>query len=429
MSILEFSVNRKGGAVNKSKSLEIPKQVVWEAWQAVKKNKGSHGVDGESISECELNLKDNLYKLWNRMSSGCYFPPPIRGVDIPKANGKIRRLGIPTVLDRVAQTAIKMMLEPKLEPIFHENSYGYRPGRSAHDAISVTKERCFELNWVLEFDIVGMFDNIPHDLVLKALRHHESEKLVLLYAERWLKAPMVSPNGVILPRVKGVSQGGVISPLLMNLFMHYVFDMWMQREFPDLKWCRYADDGLIHCRTEAEGIFLQKALQARLEACGLELHPDKTWLVYCADGFRRKKTSRPKEFKFLGFDFKARPAKSKRANKIFMSFQPAVSKTAIRAMKHRIKHEWDFRKRVQLDLKDLAALVNPAVRGWLNYYSRFYKTGMYQICKYLNQALSLWAKRKYRRLYRRFSSCFDLIKSIYCQKTKLFVHWEFMKLY
>ena len=415
--------------MNKSKPLEISKQVVWEAWQAVRRNKGSHGIDGESIGEFELNLKDNLYKLWNRMSSGSYFPPPIRGVDIPKSNGKTRRLGVPTVLDRVAQTAVKMMLEPKLEPIFKNDSYGYRPGRSAHDAIHVTKERCFSFDWVLEFDIVGMFDNIPHDLVMKALKQHENDKLVLIYAERWLKAPMLNPDGSISQRVKGTPQGGVISPLLMNLFMHYALDLWMHREFPELKWCRYADDGLVHCRTEVEGIMLQKALQARLKDCGLELHPEKTRLVYCADGFRRRKTGRSKEFKFLGFDFKARKAKSKRTSKSFMSFQPGVSKSATKAMKHKIKHVWDLRKRVHLSINELAELINPTVRGWLNYYGKFYKTAMYTICKYLNQTLALWARRKFKRLYRRFSSCYDWVKAVFSQKTRLFAHWEFMKLY
>jgi len=229
--------------VRKSKSFEVSKALVWEAWQQVKKNRGSHGVDRQSLECFEDKLEDNLYKVWNRMSSGSYFPPAVRGVDIPKKNGKMRRLGIPTVTDRIAQAVVVRLLEPLLEPNFCDNYFGYRPGRSAHDAVLVTRERCFRYDWVLEFDIVGMFDNTPHDLIMKALKHHTEDKMICLYVERWLKAPMLTPNGEQVARTSGVPQGGVISPLLMNLFMHYAFDLWVTRTFPGNPWCRYADDG------------------------------------------------------------------------------------------------------------------------------------------------------------------------------------------
>jgi RNA-directed DNA polymerase len=411
------------------KPFEISKQIVWEAWQCVRRNAGSFGVDKESIEDVEKDLKGNLYKLWNRMSSGSYLPPAIRGVDIPKKQGGTRRLGIPTVLDRVAQATAKLWLEPKIEPQFHNNSFGYRPCRSAHDAIELTKRRCWEHPWVLEYDIKGMFDNIPHDLIMKALRHHIEEKWVLLYVERWLTAPMVEPEtGKTTARTKGTPQGGVISPLLSNLYMHYVFDKWMDREFPTLPWCRYADDGLIHCQSKSLGEHLKSRLKARFEECGLELHPTKTRLIYCQDGFRKGKEEN-REFTFLGFDFKARNAKSRTKNVIFRSFQPAVSLLGLNKMRHKIKHEWKLGSKVELSLEQLAEMMNPVIQGWLNYYGKFYPSEMYKICRYLNQTLGLWARRKYKRLYRRFQNRSEFVKFMYDKTPKLFAHWKFMKVY
>ena len=414
--------------MNQPKPFEISKETIWQAWQQVKSNAGSAGVDRQSIKDCEKQLDKQLYKLWNRMSSGCYRPPSVRGVDIPKANGGVRRLGIPTVMDRTAQTAVKLVLEPLIDPKFHANSFGYRPNRSAHDAIAITKARCFEYSWVLEFDIKGMFDSIPHDLIMRALEHHTREKWILLYVRRWLEAEMVTPDGQKVVRMTGTPQGGVVSPLLANLFMHYAFDLWVDRTFPELPWCRYADDGLVHCRSREEGEEVLEALKERLKVCGLQLNLEKTRLVYCQDGFRRKSEA-VKEFTFLGFDFQGRNAKSKRTGAIFRSFQPAVSRQAMKRMRHHIKHVWCLSRRPDLNLEELAALINPVVQGWLNYYAQFYPSAMRRLCQYLNDAISRWARRKFKRLYRRFKCRQEYVKAAYDKQPKLFAHWKFQPAY
>src|SRR5579862_46719 len=235
-----------------NKPFNIDKRLVYEAYKAVKSNRGAAGVDEQTIEQFEADLKSNLYKIWNRMSSGSYFPPPVRAVSIPKKSGGQRILGVPTVADRVAQMVVKQRIEPDLDPIFLANSYGYRPRKSALDAVGVTRERCWKYDWVLEFDIKGLFDNINHDLLMKAVRKHTDNKWILLYIERWLKAPMQLPDGTFQEKTKGLMQGGVVSPVLSNLFLHYVFDIWMTKQYPNFLWCRYADDGLVHCKTGHE---------------------------------------------------------------------------------------------------------------------------------------------------------------------------------
>src|SRR5205807_9957910 len=235
--------------MTKAKPFDIPKWQIWKAFKRVKANQGAAGVDGQSIEEFEVRLADNLYKLWNRLSSGSYMPPPVRRVDIPKVNGGTRLLGIPTVADRIAQEVVKRYLEPVLEPIFHEDSYGYRPGRSAIDAIRTARQRCWRYDWVLDLDVRSYFDSIDWELLLKAVRKHTDCRWVLLYIERWLKAPAQLEDGSVVPRTAGTPQGGVVSPCLANLFLHYVFDMWMGRSFPDIRFERYADDIICHCRS------------------------------------------------------------------------------------------------------------------------------------------------------------------------------------
>src|SRR5262249_9006504 len=283
-----------------NKPFNITKRQVYEAYKAVKSNQGAAGVDKQTIEQFDANLQGNLYKLWNRMSSGSYFPPPVRAVSIPKKSGGERILGVPTVADRVAQMVVKQLIEPDLDPIFLADSYGYRPGKSALDAIGVTRERCRKFNWVLEFDVKGLFDNIDHELMLRAVRKHVKCKWALLYIERWLKAPMEREDGTRVERTRGTPQGGVVSPILSNLFLHYTFDLWMARTFPELPWCRYADDGLVHCRVEHEAERVKAALQARLAECYLEMHPTKTRIIYCRDGKRRGKYPNIK-FDFLGY--------------------------------------------------------------------------------------------------------------------------------
>ena len=274
--------------LNKTKPFDISKQLVMQAWKLIKENGGSAGVDQQSITDFEMNLKDNLYKIWNRMSSGTYFPPPVKAVPIPKKSGGERILGVPTVSDRVAQMVVKLIFEPCVEPHFLPDLYGYRPKKSALDAVGVTRTRCWKYDWVVEFDIKGLFDNIDHDLLMKAVRKHTDNKMVLLYIERWLKTPMQFPDGSLQEKTKGTMQGGVVSPVLSNLFLHYVFDVRMTKQYPDHPWCRYADDGLVHCNTEQEANQILLALKKRFEECLLEIHPEKSKIVYCKDDNRRE---------------------------------------------------------------------------------------------------------------------------------------------
>ena len=291
--------------MDEAKPFDIPKREVWEAFKKVKANQGAAGVDGQSIADFEADLSNNLYKLWNRLSSGSYFPPPVRRVDIPKANGGTRPLGIPTVADRIAQEVARRYLEPRLEPVFHANSYGYRPGRSAIDAVRQARQRCWRYDWVLDIDVKGYFDSIDWELMLKAVRRHTDCPWVLLYIERWLKAPVQMEDGSVVPRSAGTPQGGVISPILANLFLHYAFDTWMARSFPRIPFERYADDAICHCKSAEEAQALGSALADRFAVCKLVLHPEKTKIVYCKDANRRGDFPN-QSFDFLGFSFRAR---------------------------------------------------------------------------------------------------------------------------
>jgi RNA-directed DNA polymerase len=275
---------------------------------------------------------------------------------------------------------IKNMLEPLLEPIFDKDSYGYRPRKSAHEAVGITRERCWKYAWVLECDIKGLFDNIPHDLLMKALKHHTKEKWILLYVERWLKAPM-SKDGVLIERTKGTPQGGVISPLLANLFLHYCFDLWVRRNHPEVEFCRYADDGVLHFRNRNEAEFLKKQLQSRFNECGLEMHPEKTKIVYCKSGQKRENFKNI-SFDFLGFSFRPRMAKNKNGSK-FLSFLPGVSRNALKAMRQEVRH-WKLHLKTAVDLQSLSKFYNPKIRGWFNYYSKYYRTALYPLWDHIN---------------------------------------------
>lgn len=414
--------------MSNTKSFNISKRIIWEAWLSVKRNAGSAGIDAQSIKNFEVNLEKNLYKLWNRMSSGSYFPPPVRMVEIPKKAGGKRVLGIPTVGDRVCQTAVKLMLEPEIDKVFYQDSFGYRPSKSAHDAIEVTRKRCWEYDWVLEFDIRTLFDNIPHDLLLKALRHHTDCKWILLYVERWLTASMEEPNGNLIIRDKGTPQGGVVSPILSNLFMHYAFDHWISTRYPNNPWCRYADDGLVHCKSEQEAKHIMDSLKHRLTDCGIELHPEKSKIVYCKDSSRLHDYQHT-HFEFLGYEFKKRLARNRARGNLFLSFSPAVSRDTLRNMRMTLKHGNRVAGIQIYTVEKVAALINPKIRGWLQYYGKFTQHAMRPLAVYVNEYLVRWAMRKFKKLRNHKTRAFEWLTRIHNQQPKLFAHWEWFKMY
>lgn len=404
------------------KPFNIEKMQVYEAYRAVKSNGGAAGVDGQTIEQFEADLKGNLYKIWNRMSSGSYFPPPVRAVSIPQKTGGQRILGVPTVADRVAQMVVKQVIEPTLDAVFLADSYGYRPGKSALDAVGVTRERCWKYDWVLEFDIKGLFDNIDHTLLMRAVRKHVTCQWALLYIERWLKAPMVDEAGEKIERSRGTPQGGVVSPILSNAFLHYAFDLWMTRTHPDLLWCRYADDGLVHCRSEEEAKALKAELHTRLAACGLELHPTKTKIVYCKDG-KRKATYPNVKFDFLGYCFRPRLVRRRRDNALFCGFNPAVSVSALKAMRSAIR-DLNLRGQTQLSLADIGQQLNPQIRGWIAYYGRYAPSALAPLLRYVNQTLLAWVMRKFKRFKAHKVRAGRFLERLAADRPDLFVHWQ-----
>lgn len=403
-----------------TKPFSIAKRTVWEAYQKVKANRGAAGIDDETIAMFEQNLSKNLYKLWNRMSSGSYLPPPVRQVEIPKAKGGVRRLGIPTVSDRIGQTVVKLIIEPTLDPMFHPDSYGYRPGRSAKQAIAITRKRCWEHDWVIEFDIKGAFDHIDHGLLMKAVRTHIREDWILLYIGRWLTAPFQAEAGPFLPRERGTPQGGVVSPILMNLFMHYAFDCWMQRTYPQCPFARYADDAVVHCRSQQQAEAVMQSIASRLKECGLTMHPEKSKIVYCRHS-RRTGTYPNVQFTFLGFTFRPRKALNKQ-DRPFTSFLPGASDDALKRMRQTVRG-WKLHRQTSAKLADLAQQYNPMIRGWWQYYGAFYRTAMLGLSRYIDDKLRQWARRKYKTLLthqRRSAEWLGKMKEVF---PRMFSHW------
>ena len=411
--------------MDRAKPFCIPKCAVWEAYKRVRANHGAAGVDGQTIAEFEEDLKDNLYKLWNRISSGSYMAPPVRRVEIPKDNGGgVRLLGIPSVAERVAQTVVKDYLEPILDACFHVDSYGYRPMKSAKEALAMARARCWRYDWVLELDIRAFFDHLSHELLLRALRRHTDCKWVLLYVERWLKAPVQLADGSLEARDKGTPQGGVISPLASNLFLHYVFDQWMQKHYPDIPFERYADDGICHCKTLAQAQALRAALERRFAECHLELHPQKTRVVYCKDDDRRG-IYPDHSFDFLGYTFRPRRSKN-RWGKFFISFTPAVSNKAAKAMRTKLR-SWALHNRSDKSLEDLARMFNPVVQGWINYFASFYKSALYPTLRHVDHVLARWAERKYKKLHGHLRRARHWLARVARTRPRLFAHWQLVQ--
>jgi RNA-directed DNA polymerase len=406
------------------KPYDIPKQAVWEAYRKVVANKGAPGVDEVTLGEFEADLKDNLYKIWNRMSSGSYFPPPVRAVEIPKPHDRgVRVLGVPTIADRVAQTVVAGYLGERAEPRFHPDSYGYRPGKATWEAVGVCRQRCWKFDWMIDLDVQKFFDTVPWSLVVKAVEAVTDCRWVLLYVKRWLAAPLQKPDGTLVERDKGTPQGSAASPILANLFMHFAFDNWMARRFPDCPWERFADDAVVHCRTRRQAEEVLAAIAERMEQVGLRLHPDKTRIVYCKDG-RRRGAHEHTSFTFLGFTFRARKAIDKKGE-MFTSFLPAMSTEALQAKGDELRN-LRIHHRTTWSLDDLARWLNPIVRGWMNYYGRFYRSAMYPLLIRVSTYLRRWAGKKYRRLraYSRFRRWW---KGLLDRQPRLFAHWQWVR--
>ena len=407
--------------MTEDKPFRIEKWAVLRAWTKVRDNDGAAGADGVTIEGFEKKLKNNLYRIWNRMSSGSYMPPPVKRVMIPKADGGQRPLGIPTVADRVAQMVVKTELEPKVEHLFHPDSYGYRPKKSALDAVGVCRERCWRYDWVVDLDIRGFFDNIDHSLMMHAVRKHTDCPWVLLYIERWLKAPVQAEDGTLIARDRGTPQGGVISPLLANIFLHHVFDEWMRVEHPDCPFERYADDVVIHCPDKERATTVRASVEARLRRCRLEAHPDKTRIVYCRNSNRRQDHDQNK-FDFLGYGFKPRAARNRRGV-LFTGFLPAISDKAAKAIATAVR-DWNFHRKSDQELGDLSRRFNPIIRGWLAYYGRYYPSALHRALQPLNRRLVRWARTKYKRFRSKPTRAWEWLRGVATSKPHLFAHWS-----
>jgi len=406
------------------KPFDISKREVWNAWLKVKGNQGAPGVDGQSLAAFEADLKNNLYKIWNRMSSGSYFPPPVKAVEIPKAHGEgTRVLGVPTVGDRVAQTVVAARLEAEVEPIFHPDSYGYRPNRSALDAVGMCRKRCWEYDWVIDLDIRRFFDSVRWDLIVKAVEAHTDVPWVVLYVKRWLAAPLQLADGTLQQRDRGTPQGSAVSPVLANLFMHYAFDVWLTRQFPGTAFERYADDAVVHCVSLRQAEEVLAALHERMAEVGLQLHPEKTRIVYCKDSRRRGEYEHT-SFTFLGYTFQPRMVRRRDGGKC-TGFLPAISKDALKRIGKQVR-SWRLHRRTGSTAAELARVINPVVRGWMAYYGAFYRSALYPVLYRINTYLLRWLMKKYKRL-RTWKAAIQAMEDAVKRHPEYFAHWVWVK--
>ena len=412
-----------GKLESQGKSFDISKWEVWEAFRQVKANKGAPGVDGQSIAGFEADLKNNLYRIWNRMSSGTYFPPPVRAVEIPKQHGGgTRMLGIATVADRVAQTVVARHLGERAELVFCEDSYGYRPGRSALQAVERCRERCWKRDWVIDLDVARFSGSVPWDLIVKAVEAHTDAPWVVLSIKRWLAAPLQLPDGTLQKRDRGTPKGSPVSPVLANLFMHYAFDTWLAREYPAVWFERYADDAIVHCVTQRQAHEVLAAVKDRMAQVGLQLHPGKTKIVYCKDTLRRL-SSQQISFTFLGFTVRPRAARRKDGS-MYVRFLPAISKDALKKISAEVRG-WRLHRKVSYTFAGLAAVINPIVAGWMQYYGRFRRSEMSALLARINAYLVRWIRKKYKRLQETHKAHRKL-REITQRNPRMFAHWKWV---
>ena len=408
---------------NETKSVPVSKEQVWLAYKKVRFNDGSAGVDQLSMDEFDANRSKHLYKLWNRMASGSYFPPPVKEVEIPKKDGKLRRLGIPTISDRVAQMVVKDYLAPRFEKVFSPHSYGYRPNKNAHQALESVRMNCRKLDWVIDLDIKGYFDNIDHGKLLLAIEKHVGERWCVMYIKRWLQMPVQRKSGELIQKQgKGTPQGGVISPLLANLFLHYAMDKWLEQAHPAVSYVRYADDAILHCRSKQQADYVLRDLRQRMLDCGLELHPEKTKIVYCKDYRRQGKYPRVK-FDFLGYSFQPRTTKSKKTGNLFLGFDCAISISSKKRIAERMK-EMDIEHLTHKSIVGVAQHLDPYIRGWVNYYGKFRIWEMNPIFQLLRRRIVKWARKRYKRYKTSINRAYNWLKRIKEQFPGLFYHWR-----
>lgn len=408
---------------NETKSIPISRPMIWEAYKKVRANQGGAGVDSVSMEEYDANRRKHLYKLWNRMASGSYFPPPVKEVEIPKKDGKVRKLGIPTISDRVAQMALSMYIEPRFEEIFSSNSYGYRPKRNAHQALEKVRENTRKNDWVIDLDIKGFFDNISHEKLMLALEKHVPENWVKLYIKRWLAAPVLTMSGELITKQgKGTPQGGVISPLLANLFLHYGFDKWLEQTDKTVNFTRYADDVIVHCRSKQQAEQILKLINQRMNNIDLELHPEKTKIVYCKD-YRRQEKYPVVKFDFLGYSFQPRTTKSVKNKGLFLGFDCAISISSRKRIADKLE-ELEIEKMTFKSVVGIAQKLNPMIRGWIQYYGKYRISSLHKVFRLLNQRLVRWARKRYKRYKTSLKRAYKWLARVQEQYAYLFYHWQ-----
>lgn len=408
---------------NETRSVPISRPMVWEAYKKVRSNQGSAGVDQLSMAAFDADRSKHLYKLWNRMASGSYYPPPVKEVEIPKDDGKMRKLGVPTIGDRVAQMVIKEYLEARFENIFSPHSYGYRPNKNAHQALASVRANCRTTNWVIDLDIKGFFDNINHDKLMLAVEKHVSEKWCIMYIKRWLQMPVQTQSGDLVHKQgKGTPQGGVISPLLANLFLHYAMDKWLEQTHSTVKYVRYADDAILHCKSKQQAEYVLRNLSQRMQNCGLELHPEKTKLVYCKD-YRRQESHELVKFDFLGYSFQPRSTKSKRTSSLFLGFDCAISIKSKKRIAEKLQ-ELDIKHLSHKSIVGVAQYLEPFIRGWINYYGKFRISALNPIFQLLNRHIVKWVRKRYKRYKTSLNKAYACLKRVKEQFPGLFYQWR-----